>query len=83
MEDLNICQKPTKYGQSMFCEAIKIDMENSKKSSFHHIITSTLSLISVLFEDLFEAITLHREIVWWKSEVGTINLITESNQYMS
>jgi hypothetical protein len=22
MENLNICQKPTKYGQSMFCEAV-------------------------------------------------------------
>jgi hypothetical protein len=37
-------------------------MENSKKLSFHHTITSTLSLITVLFEDLFEAITLHREV---------------------
>jgi hypothetical protein len=46
---------------SMFCEAVKVDMENSKKLSFHHTITSTLSLITVLFEDLFEAITLHRE----------------------
>ncbi len=61
MEDLNICQKPTKYGQSMFCEAVKVDMENSKISSFHHTITSTHSLITMLFEDLFEAITLHRE----------------------
>ena len=31
MEDLIICQKPTKYGQSMLCEAVKVDMENSKK----------------------------------------------------
>jgi hypothetical protein len=45
----------------MFCEAVKVDIENSKKSSFHHTITSTLSLITVLFEDLFEAITLHSE----------------------
>ncbi len=45
----------------MFCEAVKVDMENSKKSSFKSAITSTLSLITVLFEDLFEAITLHRE----------------------
>jgi hypothetical protein len=22
MEDLSICQKPTKYGQSVFCEAV-------------------------------------------------------------
>ncbi len=63
MKDFNICQKPTKYGQSMFCEAVKVDMENSKKLSFHHTITSTLSLITVLFEDLFEAITLHRESI--------------------
>jgi hypothetical protein len=59
MEDLNICQKPTKYGQSMFCEAVKVDLENSKETSFHHTITSTLSLITVLFEDLFEAISIH------------------------
>ena len=33
MEDLNICQTQTKYGQSMFCEAVKVDMEDSKE---HH-----------------------------------------------
>ncbi len=51
IEDLNICQKPTKYRQSMFCEAVKVDLENSKESSFHHTITSTFSLITVSFED--------------------------------
>jgi hypothetical protein len=51
MEDLNICQKPTKYGQAMFCEAVKGDKKNSKESSFRHTMTSTLSLITVLFED--------------------------------
>ncbi len=61
MEDLNICQTQTKYGQSMFCEAFKVDMENPKEMSFKKTISSTLSLITVLFEDLFEAITLHRE----------------------
>jgi hypothetical protein len=61
MEDLNICQKPTKYGQSMFCEAVNVGLENSKESSFHHTITSTLSLITVLFRGLFEAITFHRD----------------------
>jgi hypothetical protein len=45
----------------MFCEAVKVDLENSKKLSFHHTIISTLSLVTMLFEDLFEAITLHRE----------------------
>ncbi len=51
IEDLQICQKPTKYGQVMFCEAVKVDMANSKDTSFNDTITSTLSLITVLFED--------------------------------
>ncbi len=45
----------------MLCEAVKVDLENSKELSFHHTITSTLSVITVLFEDLLEAITLHRD----------------------
>ncbi len=61
MEDLNICQKPTEYGQSMFYEAVKVDLENSKESSFKNTITSTLSLITVLCEDLFEANTFNRD----------------------
>ncbi len=63
MEDLNICQKPTKYGQSLFCEAVKVDLENAKDLSFKNTITSTLSLITVLFENLFEAITFYRDMV--------------------
>ncbi len=58
---VGICQKPTKYGQSMFCEAVKVDLENSKDLSFKNTITSTCSLITVLFEDLFEAITFYRD----------------------
>ncbi len=45
----------------MFCEAVKVDMANTMDLSFNHTITSTHSLITVLFEDLFEAITLHRD----------------------
>ncbi len=51
IEDLNICQKPMKYGRVIFCEAVKVDMANSKDTSFKNTITSTLSLITVLFED--------------------------------
>jgi hypothetical protein len=47
MEDLKICQEPTKHGQVMFCEAVKVDMANSKDTSFNNTITSTLSLITV------------------------------------
>ncbi len=61
MEGFNICQKPTKYGQSMFCEAVKVDLENSKEASLKNTITSTLSLITVLFEDLFEVITFYKD----------------------
>jgi hypothetical protein len=61
MKDLKICQKPTKYGQPMFCEAVKIDMSNSKETSFSNTMSSTLSLITVLGEDLFEAINIHKE----------------------
>ncbi len=45
----------------MFCEAVKVGMANSKDTSFKNTITSTLSLIRVLFEDLFEAITMHKD----------------------
>jgi hypothetical protein len=61
MEDLKICQKPTKYGQVMFCEAVKVDMVNSKEALFSHTISSTFSLITVVFEDLFEAIKIHKD----------------------
>ena len=45
----------------MFYEAVKVNMENSKEASFNNTISSTLSLITVLFEDLFEAINIHKE----------------------
>jgi hypothetical protein len=55
------CQKPTKYGQFMFHEAVKVCMANSKETSFNNTTSSTLSLITVLFEDKFEAINIHKE----------------------
>ncbi len=45
----------------MFCEAVKVDMANFKERSFSNTISSTLSLITVDFEDLFEAINIHKE----------------------
>jgi hypothetical protein len=45
----------------MFYEAVKVDMANSKETSFNNTISSTLSLITVLFEDLFEAVNIHME----------------------
>jgi hypothetical protein len=45
------CTKPTKYGQFMFYEAVKNDLANSKETSFNNTTSTTLSLITVLFED--------------------------------
>ncbi len=42
----------------MFYEAVKNDMANSKETSFNNTISSTLSVITVLFEDLFEAVNI-------------------------
>jgi hypothetical protein len=58
---LKNCQKPTKYGQVMFYEAIKVYVVNSKEELFSHTISSTLSLITVVFEDLFKAINIHKD----------------------
>jgi hypothetical protein len=68
MEVSKNCQKPTKYGQLMFCEAVKVDMANSKDSSYNHTITSTLSLITMVFEDLLEAITIHMDFCGKKED---------------
>ena len=45
----------------MFYEAVKNDMANSKETSFNNTISSTLFLITVLFEDLFEAVNIQTE----------------------
>jgi hypothetical protein len=62
------CQKPTKYGQFMFYEAVKNDMANSKETSFNNTISSTLSFITVLFEDLFEAVNIQAVLVGEKED---------------
>jgi hypothetical protein len=63
-----------------FCEAVKLDMENSKELSFHHTITSTLFLITVLFEDLFEAMTLHRDFSGEKVDIEPLtSLLNKTN----
>ena len=45
----------------MFYEAVKNDLANSKETSFNNTISTTLSLITVLFEDLFEAVNIQVE----------------------
>jgi hypothetical protein len=43
-------------------------MANSKETSFSNTISSTLSLITVLCEDLFEAINIHKEFCGEKED---------------
>ncbi len=62
------CLKPTKNGQFMFYEAVKKDMANSKEVSFNDTISSPLSLITVLFEDLFEAVNIQVVLVGEKED---------------
>ncbi len=72
------CQKPTNCGQFMFYEAVKNDMANSKETSFNNTISSTLSFITVLFEDLFEAVNIQAVLVGEKEDPKPS--ITSSNK---
>jgi hypothetical protein len=66
----------------MFCDAVKVDMANTKDSSFKNTITSTLSLITVLFEDLFEDITIHKDFCGEKeAPQPSISLLNKTNTF--
>ncbi len=52
----------------MFYEAVKNDMENSKETSFNNTISSTLFFITVLFEDVFEALSIQAVLVGEKED---------------
>jgi hypothetical protein len=52
----------------MFHEVVKVDTANSKETSFNNTISSMLFLITVLFEDLFEPINIHKEFCGEKED---------------
>jgi hypothetical protein len=82
MEDLKICQKPAKYGQLMFCKAVMVDMANSKETSFNNTISSAISLVTVLFDDLFEAINIHNKFCGEKLDPQpSISLLNKTNTF--
>jgi hypothetical protein len=76
------CLKPTKYGQFMFYKAVKEDMANSKETSFNNAISSTLSFITVLFEDLFEAVNIQAVLVGEKVDPKPSIKSPKKTQYM-
>jgi hypothetical protein len=64
----------------MLYEAVKVDMANSKETSFNNTISSTLSFITLLFEDLFEAINIHKEFCGEKEDLKPqITLLNKTN----
>jgi hypothetical protein len=75
------CHKQIKYVQLMFCEAVKVNMTNSKETSFSNTISSTFSLITVLFKDLFQAINIHKEFCGEKEiPKSSIILLNKTNK---
>ncbi len=63
-----------------FCEAVKVVMANSKETSFKNTISSTLPLITMLFEDLFKAIAIHRDFSGVKGDPKpSISLLNKTN----
>jgi hypothetical protein len=46
-----------------FCEAVRVDMENLKEKSPTGTISSTLALITVLVEDVVEAVNIHNTLI--------------------
>jgi hypothetical protein len=57
-------------------------MANSKDTSFNNTISSTLSLITVLVEDLFEAINIHKEFCGEKLDPQpSISLLNKTNTF--
>jgi hypothetical protein len=64
----------------MFCEAIKVDMANSKETSLSNTISSIFSFITVLCKDLIEAITMYKEFCGEKENPKpSITLLNKTN----
>ncbi len=69
----------------MFYEAVKNDLAYSKQTSFNNTISSTLSLITVLFEDRFEAVNIQAVLCGEKEDpkqsITSLNKINTCNGY--
>ncbi len=66
----------------MFYEAVKVDMANSKEIWFNNTLSSTHSLIAVLFEDLLEAINIQAVLGGEKEAPNaSITSLNKTNTY--
>ncbi len=59
----NKCKNHDYGAQHRLCKAVRVDMENLKDKSFAGTISSTLSFITVLFEDVIEAVNKHNTLI--------------------
>ena len=64
-----------KEGELESCEAVKVDVSKTKEASFQASITTTLALISAIFEDFGVEVELHERAkkikrVKWHSHLG-------------
>jgi hypothetical protein len=50
-----------RFGEYSFCETVKVDVAESKDQNCKNQLSSTVSLICILFENLENAIKLHKE----------------------
>jgi hypothetical protein len=55
------CISLEKKGEFEFCEAVKVDVSRLKEANFQASLTSTLALLSAIFEDFGVAAELHEK----------------------
>ncbi len=68
----------------MFYEAVKNDLANLKETSFNNTISTTLSLITVLFEDSFKAVNIQSEKCGEKEDPKpSITSLNKTNDWFS
>jgi hypothetical protein len=61
--DLKKFKNSSKNEKHRFCEAVKVNMANSREKSFNDTISSTLSLVTVLCKDFFVNVNIHKELI--------------------
>ncbi len=59
----NKCKSHDNGAKHRFCKAVRVDMENLKEKSVAGIISSTLAFLTVLFEDVIEAVNIHNTLI--------------------
>jgi hypothetical protein len=59
----NTCTHHCYRAHHRLCKAVMVDMANSTEKLFNNILLSTLSLITVLFEEVFDAVNIQNTLI--------------------